>query len=289
MAFPASLSEIHRQDSPPKDEGTCSMASSVSETASVDPRAQIADDVFIGPFCVVGPDVSIGRGTRLSSHIWIMGSVTLGEFNDIGPFVAIGGDPQDTSYRGTATKIEIGDHNTIHQRVTIHLASEKEDGVTRIGSHNTLLTGAHIAHDCKLGDGITIGSNALLAGHVHIEDGAYLEEAVAVLPFVTIGGSSYVDGQSKVNQDVPPYLSVGGIPASVLGINDRAHEPEPRDPEVDQALIQAYQLLFLERMPIGLAVEVLESHDQLTPEVLYLIKFVESQREGKRGRGRDLR
>ncbi|WP_422927744.1 acyl-ACP--UDP-N-acetylglucosamine O-acyltransferase [Singulisphaera sp. PoT] len=265
------------------------MASSVSETASVDPRARIADDVFIGPFCVVGPDVSIGRGTRLSSHIWIMGSVTLGEFNDIGPFVAIGGDPQDTSYRGTATKIEIGDHNTIHQRVTIHLASEKEDGVTRIGSHNTLLTGAHIAHDCKLGDGITIGSNALLAGHVHIEDGAYLEEAVAVLPFVTIGGSSYVDGQSKVNQDVPPYLSVGGIPASVLGINDRAHEPEPRDPEVDQALIQAYQLLFLERMPIGLAVEVLESHDQLTPEVLYLIKFVESQREGKRGRGRDLR
>ena len=265
------------------------MPISVSDEASVDPCARIGDDVFIGPYCVIGPDVSIGQGSRLSSHIWIGGSVALGEFNEIGPFVAIGGAPQDTSYRGTATKIEIGNRNMIHQRVTIHLATEKEDGVTRIGSRNTLLTGAHVAHDCKLGDGITIGDNSLLAGHVHIEDGAYLEAVVVVLPFVTIGGSSYVDGQSKVNQDVPPYLNVGGIPASVLGINDRTRGVQALESDLHLALTRTCQLLFRDRLPIGHAVEVLESHDLLTPEVLSLIKFVEAQREGSRGRCRDRR
>ena len=115
------------------------MASSVAKSASVDSRARLSQDVAIGPGCVIGPEVEIGRGTRLVGHICLMGAVKLGEFNTIGPFVAIGGAPQDLSYWGKTTRVQIGNHNVIGERVTIHRASEKEDGVTNIGSNNQFL------------------------------------------------------------------------------------------------------------------------------------------------------
>src|ERR1700722_1172692 len=145
------------------------MASSVAKSASVDSRARLAQDVVIGPGCFIGPEVEIGRGTRLFGHICLMGAVKLGEFNTIGPYVAIGGAPQDLSYWGKTTRVQIGNHNTIGERVTIHRASEKEDGVTSIGSNNEFLVGAHIAHDCNVGDRITMGIESLLGGHVRVE------------------------------------------------------------------------------------------------------------------------
>ena len=197
------------------------MASLVAELSRVDPGARVAKDAFIGPGCVIGPDVEIGRGTRAGRAVCLLGTVQIGEFNTIGPFVAIGGEPQDLSYWGTATRVEIGDHNMIHERVTIHRGSEKEDGITRLGSHNHLHDGSHIAHDCKLADRITIGSLSMIGGHVHIESDAYIAEKVGVHQFTTIGRSSYVDGQSKITQDVPCYMRVAGNPSSVRGINGR--------------------------------------------------------------------
>ena len=117
------------------------MPSRIARTARVDARAQLDEDADIGPGCVIGPDVRIGRGTRLTSNVCLLGVVKLGEFNTIRPFVAIGGTPQDLSYREAPTRVEIGDHNTIGERVTIHRGSEKDDGVTRIGSHNEFLEG----------------------------------------------------------------------------------------------------------------------------------------------------
>ena len=263
------------------------MPSLVAETACVDPRAQIASDVSIGPGCFIGPMVTIGQGTRLISHVCLMGTVDLGQFNTLGPFVAIGSEPQDLSYKGAATRVEIGDRNTIRERVTIHRASEKEEGVTRLGSDNHLMAGAHIAHDCKLGDQITMGAGSMLAGHVHVEDWAHISEAVAILQFVTIGTSVFIGGQSKVGQDLPPYTLAKGNPATVRGICAQCPGQPPLDLDVLRALRKALRLINQPSMSIPQAVELLETHDQLILEVLRLIKFVEAQRNGKRGRARD--
>ncbi len=120
----------------------------------VDSHAQLADDVEVGPYCVVGPDVSIGAGTRLISHVSITGYTTVGEGNLFYPFSVIGSEPQDVSYAHTKTQTLIGDHNTFREHVTVHRATEKEDGVTRVGSNNYMMVGVHVAHDCKVGSNI---------------------------------------------------------------------------------------------------------------------------------------
>src|SRR5215471_14083307 len=120
-------------------DGRIEMATHISKNVEIDPSAQIGDDVYIGPFCVIGPHVKIGAGTRLENNVTLMGHVTLGEHNHLFPGVVIGGHPQDVSYRGSDTQVVIGDHNIIREGVTINRGSEKEDGTTRLGSHNFLM------------------------------------------------------------------------------------------------------------------------------------------------------
>ena len=184
------------------------MSMRIADHVSIDPRAEIADDVEIGPFCVVGPHVRIGRGTRLENNVTLMGRVTLGRDNHLFPGVVIGGHPQDISYRGTDTQVIIGDSNMIRESVTINRASEKEDGITSIGSHNFLMACSHVAHDCRLGDHILIANATLLGGHVRIHDHASLSGGVAVHHYATIGSYSFTAGISRVLHDVPPYMLV---------------------------------------------------------------------------------
>ena len=136
------------------------MATFIADNVSIDPRAEIDDDVEIGPFCVIGPNVSIGRGTRLENNVTLMGHVVLGRYNHVYTGAVIGGEPQDISYAGTDTKVVIGDHNVIREGVTINRASEKEDGVTRVGDHNFLMACCHVAHDCQVGNHIIIANNS---------------------------------------------------------------------------------------------------------------------------------
>ncbi len=265
------------------------MACLVAETARVDPGARLGEDVVIGPDCVIGPEVEIGRGTRLSSHVCLMGVTKLGAFNTLGSFVSIGGEPQDVSYWGAPTRVEIGDHNTIDARVTIHRATEKEDGITGIGSRNHFLTGAHIAHDCKLADRIVLGIGSLLGGHVQVESDVAISEKVAVHQFVTIGGDSYIGGHSKITRDIPPYMRVEGNPSIVRGINGTRLKEKGMSGEALAALREAHRLIYVVKMPLEQAATLLGEQDQLTSEVLLLVKFVESQRGGRLGRGRDRR
>ena len=262
------------------------MPSRIARTARVDARAQLDEDADIGPGCVIGPDVRIGRGTRLTSNVCLMGVVKLGEFNTIRPLVAIGGTPQDLSYRETPTRVEIGDHNTIGERVTIHRGSEKDDGVTRIGNHNDFLEGSHVGHDCKLGDRNSIGIGSMLAGHVHVESDVTIMEKVGVHQFVTVGGHSFIGGHSKITQDVPCYMRVEGNPPVVRGINGRMLKQGGLCGESLAALREAHRLIFVVKMNIVQAATLLDDQDLLTPEVLTLLKFLESQHEGKLGRAR---
>ena len=263
------------------------MATLIADTACVDPRAEIADDVEIGPYSVVGPDVKIGRGTRLLSHVCVYGHTTLGEFNTISPFVVLGGDPQDVSYQGTPTRVEIGDHNILRESVTVNRATEKEDGVTRLGSHNFLMAGAHVAHDCKLGDRITIANGSMLGGHVHVESHASVSGGVAVHHYVTIGSYSFVGGQSRIYHDVPRFMLVDGNPSKVRCINIVGLKRNGIGSEGIDSLHEAHRLIYRAKMSARHAAEILTAHGHLTPEVKSLLSFIEAQQEGKHGRGRE--
>lgn len=263
------------------------MATLIADTACVDPRAEIADDVEIGPYCVVGPDVKIGRGTRLIAHVCVLGSCVMGEHNVVSPFAVIGGDPQDVSYKGAATRVEIGDHNVIRENVTVNRATEKEDGVTRLGSHNYLMAGSHVAHDCKLGDRITIANGSMLGGHVHVESHASISGGVAVHHFATIGGYSFVGGQSRIVHDVPRYMLVDGNPSKIRCINVVGLKRNGISTEGIDALHEAHRLIYRAKMTANHAAEILESHGHLVPEVKSLLEFIQAQHEGKHGRARE--
>ena len=263
------------------------MATLIADTACVDPRAEIADDVEIGPYSVIGPDVRIGRGTRMISHVCVYGHTTIGESNLISPFTVIGGDPQDVSYQGTPTRVEVGDHNVIRENVTINRATEKEDGLTRVGNHCYLMAGAHVAHDCKLGDRITIANGSMLGGHVHVESHASLSGGVAVHHFVTIGAYSFVGGQSRINHDVPRFMLVDGNPSKVRCINIVGLKRNGIGTEGIDSLHEAHRLIYRAKMSPRVAGEILESHGHATPEVKSLLEFIVAQQEGKHGRGRE--
>jgi len=265
------------------------MATYISANASVDPRATIEDDVEIGPFCVVGPHVHIGRGTRLENNVTLMGRVTLGQYNHLYPGVVIGGEPQDISYSGADTQVIIGDHNIIRECVTINRGSEKEDGITSIGDHNFLMACCHVAHDCKLGSHIILTNAVLLGGHVHVHDHATLSGGVAVHHFATIGSYSFVAGLSAVRHDVPPYMLVEGYPARPRCINVVALKRNNFPPHVIDSLAEAHRLLYRARVGLDNAREILRNNGHLCPQVNYLLNFVQEQHEGKHGRGRERR
>ncbi len=263
------------------------MATLIADTACIDARARIADDVEIGPYCVIGRDVTIGRGTRLIAHVFIDGITTIGEDNTIYPFVSIGGEPQDLSFRGNPTRVEIGDDNTIREGVTIHRGSEKEEGVTRVGSHNLLMVNVHVAHDCVLGNKLVITNNTILGGHVHVESLVTISGGVAVHPFVTIGSYSYVGGLSRIYHDVPRFMMVDGNPSKVRCLNLVGLKRNGLTPEAIASLHEAHRLLYRAHMTTEHALELLRSNNHYGPEVQSLLAFVEGQHHGKHGRARD--
>ncbi|MCE5301707.1 MAG: acyl-ACP--UDP-N-acetylglucosamine O-acyltransferase [Planctomycetaceae bacterium] len=265
------------------------MGTFFADSAMIDSRAEIEEDVEIGPYCIIGPKVHIGRGTRLENNVTLMGDVSIGCFNHLYPNVVIGGEPQDISYTGADTKVQIGDHNIIRECVTINRASEKEDGVTRIGDHNFLMACSHVAHDCQLGNNITIANGTLLAGHVHVHDHASFSGAVAVHQFVTVGGYSFTGGLSAVRHDVPPYMLVEGSPARPHCINIVGLKRNNFSPQVLQALAEAHKLLYRSKVGLENAWEVLRANGQLLPQVNHLLSFVQGQHEGMHGRGRERR
>lgn len=265
------------------------MATSIAANAWVDPRAEIDEDVEIGPFCTVGAQAKIGRGTRLLNSVTLMGDVTLGCENVLYPNVVIGGEPQDVSYQGGDTRVEIGDGNLLREGVTVNRGSEKEDGVTRIGNNNFLMGNSHVAHDCKLGSHIIIANGTLLAGHVHIDDYASLSGGCAVHHFVTIGSFSFLGGISRALHDVPPYMLAEGIPARPRCINIVALKRNDFSKNAIDSLSAAHRLLYRSKVGLTHAREILRANEQLTAEVARLLAFIEGQQQGQHGRGREMR
>jgi UDP-N-acetylglucosamine acyltransferase len=265
------------------------MATYVADNAVIDPLAEIDEDVEIGPFCVIGPRVSIGRGTRLENNVTLTGRVQIGQHNRIYPGVVIGAEPQDLSYRGSDTQVIIGDHNVIREGVTINRATEKEDGITSLGSHCYLMACSHVAHDCRVGNRVVVANGTLLGGHVHIHDDATLSGGVAVHHYATIGSFSFVSGVSRVLHDVPPYLLVDGLPARPRCVNVVALKRNDFPTEVIKALAEAHRLIYRAKVGLDHAREILRSDGKLVPAVNHLLGHIQTQQEGRHGRGRDRR
>jgi UDP-N-acetylglucosamine acyltransferase len=263
------------------------MATCIAANAWIDPQAEIDTDVEIGPFCTIGPQVKIHSGTRLVSSVAVMGKVTLGRNNEIYPNAVIGGEPQDLSYTGSNTQVIVGDGNIIRESVTINRGSEKEDGITFIGSNNMLMAGSHVAHDCKLGDHIVMANCALLGGHVHVEDYASISGAVGVHHYATIGSYSFVGGLSRVLHDVPPFMLCEGAPARPRCINIVALKRHNFTSQVIDCLAEAHRLIYRGKIGLEPAREILRGNGQLVPEVNSLLMFVSSQQDGRHGRSRE--
>jgi UDP-N-acetylglucosamine acyltransferase len=216
----------------------------IHATASVDPAAALAEDVVVGPQCVIGPRVTLGAGTRLISQVVILGRTTLGQGNTVWPHVTLGGDPQDLKFHGEDTALTIGDHNDIRENVTIHKGTAAGEGMTRIGSENLLMVGCHVAHDGRVGDHCILSNLVQLAGHVHIEDHAIVAGCSAIHHFVTVGSYSLVGGMTRIVHDVPPFMVVEGNPSRVRGVNLVGLHRHRFDPAGIENLKVAYRLLF---------------------------------------------
>ena len=191
----------------------------IDPRAIVSPKAKIGDNVRIGPFCTIGGHVVLHDGVILHSHVVLEGRTSIGADTQIFPFASIGHPPQDMKYRGEASELLVGEANTIREYVTMNPGTAGGGMVTRVGSGGLFMMGAHVAHDCQIGDRVIMANNATLAGHVIVEDDAIIGGLAAIHQYVRIGRHAMVGGMSGVEHDVVPYSLVMGERARLKGIN----------------------------------------------------------------------
>jgi len=217
----------------------------IHPSALIDPGAEIAEDVSIGPFSVIGPDVHIGKRTSIASHVVIKTSTRIGEDNKILQFSSIGEDPQDKKYAGEKTYLEIGDRNVIREYATINRGTSQDAGATRVGSDNLLMAYTHVAHDCQIGNHVILANAASLGGHVHIDDWAILGGFSIVHQFCRIGAHCFTGMGSVIAKDIPPYIIVGGHPAKPHGINKEGLRRRDFSAEQIREIVNAYKLIYM--------------------------------------------
>jgi UDP-N-acetylglucosamine acyltransferase len=249
----------------------------IHPTSVISPRAEIASDVRVGPYAVVEDDVAIGAGCVIGAHAVVKRFTTLGERNRVYEHVTLGGEPQDVKFRGEPSELVIGDDNLIREYATLHRASG-EGAVTRVGSRNFLMVGTHVAHNCEVGDDNVFANGVALAGHVVVEDHAFLASNVGAHQFVRFGRYAMVGGKAKVVQDVLPFFTTDGNPARVRGLNTIGLRRGGFSPNARAALKRAYQMLFRARLPLASALAALEEVDD--ESVAHLVAFIRSSRRG---------
>jgi UDP-N-acetylglucosamine acyltransferase len=256
------------------------MTKEIHSTAVIHPKAEIDLDVSIGPFSIIGEGVRIKKGTKLVSNVIIEGETEIGENCIIYPFTSIGLPPQDVKYKGQKTGVKIGNNNIIREYITIHRASVGGDGITTIGNNNFLMAYVHIAHDCKIGNSVTMANVATLGGHILVEDYAYIGGLVAIHQFTRIGAYTMVGGFSGVNQDIPPYTMSSGAPAKLFGLNSIGLKRRGFPDQTISELKKAYKILFREKHTLKEAIKKVQEELPYTDEIKHLIDFMEMKKRG---------
>jgi len=260
------------------------MSGRIHPTAIVAPEAELAEDVTVGAYSIIGPGVRIGPGTEIGAHCMVDGLTTVGRDNVFYRFCSIGGMPQDKKYKGEPTRLEIGDGNMVREYVTINTGTAQDVGVTRVGDDNWIMAYVHIAHDCQIANHTVIANNVQLAGHIHIGDWAILGGSSAVHQFVRIGAHSMIGGTSSVRQDIPPYVIGAGDPFRPVGINSEGLSRRGYTPESIAAVKEAYKILYRRNLKIDEAAQqiaaVQSERSEASEALQVLVDFLNASTRG---------
>jgi UDP-N-acetylglucosamine acyltransferase len=246
----------------------------IHSTAIIDPTAKIADNVKIGAYSIVEEDVSIGKGTEIKAHVTIGKHTDIGENNRIFQFSSIGEEPQDKKYSQEATRTLIGDNNTIREYVTINRGTIDDQGLTKIGNDNWIMAYVHIAHDCQIGNQVTIANASTLAGHVHIDDFVILGGFTKLHQFCRIGAHAFTAMDTSFQKDLPPYVMAQGSPAVARTINAIGLKRRGFSQASIKAIKKAFNLLYKSDLRLEQAVKEMESIAVDQPTVQLMVDFI---------------
>jgi len=253
----------------------------IDSSAKIAKSAEVDDGVEIGPYCVVGPNVRIKKGTKLISHVVVDGWTEIGEDNLIFPFTYLGAIPQDLKYKGEKTHLKIGDSNTIREGVTINLGTVQGGGVTSLGSNNLLMSYVHLGHDCQIGNHCIIATHCALAGHVVVEDYANIGGMVGISQFLNIGAYSYIGGQSGIEKDVLPFsIALGQRPPHIRGANIVGLRRRGFAAETIQIINETIKLWIRPEVPKEQCLLEIESQYGDNPEIQQLVQFIKKSTQG---------
>jgi UDP-N-acetylglucosamine acyltransferase len=250
---------------------------SIHPLAVVSPHAQLGANVSIGPFAIVEPGVVLGDGCQLASRVVVKTGTVLGNNNLVLEGAVLGGMPQHIHMPQTPGRVEIGDGNVIRENVTVHRALDAGH-VTTIGSHCLLMVGAHVAHDCIVGDGVILTNNAMLGGHVTVGDKAYLSGGAAVHQFCRIGRLAMVGGMARVTRDVPPFVMIDGGTTMVVGLNKVGLRRAGFTPAEVRLLKDAYRVIYRSGLAWEEILDVLELEYPVGPAAEFREFFDDSKR-----------
>jgi UDP-N-acetylglucosamine acyltransferase len=253
----------------------------IHPTAIVSDRAQLGEDCFVGPYCVIGDEVVLGAGVRIESHAVIEGRTRIGDGTHIYPFASIGLAPQDLKYRGEAAETRIGARNQIREFVTIHRGTQGGGMLTAVGDDCLIMAQAHVAHDCLVGDHVIMANAATLAGHVVVASGANIGAYSGVHQFCRIGREAYVGGYSVVVKDALPFALSVGNHAKCYGLNKEGMRRRNYPRATIAALHHAFHLLLSARLNTTQALERIRAEITTdVPEVEEVLSFIESSTRG---------
>jgi len=252
----------------------------IDSQARIDPGAKLADDVVVGPWSLIGPDVEIGPGCNIRSHVVITGPTVIGANNHIYQFSSIGEATPDLKYRNEPTRLIIGDNNVIRENVTIHRGTVQDNAVTIIGNNNLLMGYVHIGHDSVLGDNIVLVNNTALAGHCQIGDWATLSGFTLVHQFCMLGAHCFSGMGTAIGKDVPAYITVSGSPAEAKTINSEGLRRRGFSSEAISQLRRAFKILYRQGLTLDAAIQRLEFMLSDAPEVEVLIESIRASGRG---------
>jgi UDP-N-acetylglucosamine acyltransferase len=255
------------------------MPQDIHPTAIVHPKAELGEDVVVGPYSVIGERVRIGDGCWIQSSVLIEGETTLGRDNRIFHGAAIGNVCQDLKYRGERTFVRIGDGNTIREFVTVNCATGEGES-TVVGNNTILMAYVHIGHNCVIGDNVIIANAVSLAGHVHIHDYASIGGMTPVHQYVAIGRYAFIGGGSRIPQDVPPFLKVAGNPTRVYGLNTIGLARRGFNAQQRALIKRAYAILYRSGLNVTQALERIDAELERTDEIALFVDFIRNSKRG---------
>jgi len=247
---------------------------SIDPRAIVSPKAELAADVIVGAYSVIGDDVKIGPGTWVGPHAVITGHTTLGAGNKVFQFASIGDAPQDLKYKGEPTRLQIGDRNVFREFTSMNRGTEQGGGVTAIGSDNLFMSYTHVAHDCHVGSRIVMANYATLGGHVELGDWVIMGGYSGIHQFTKVGAHAFLGNNAAVTRDVPPYLMVVGAPAVPHSINSEGLKRRGFTPEQIRNLKNAYRVLYRSELKLADAVAELNRRAATQPELKIFVDFI---------------